>query len=196
MDMDSRKPLCTILWITQVLFVLMAIGFMVLWLLNESGTFGENGIWILTPERSGIFEPLITLVTFAFVGGNYFLLQAVCSQSKDREPELGGPKKLTNRTYRQYIRYRFRDFNVKGLSTHGPYTLELARVYVELSVAPKPFHTATSNIVQLPEKLQSGRHNIWAYLQQTEQNFAIIGPPGSGKTTLLRVRSLTTLDIG
>ncbi len=58
-------------------------------------------------------------------------------------------------------------------------------MYVELSVAPKPFHVAGSNILQLPEKLQSGRHDIWAYLQQTEQNFAIIGRPGSGKTTLL-----------
>lgn len=189
--MDNRKPLCTILWVTQILFVLLAVGFMSLWVMNELGLFGTDGVWFLTPERSGAFEPIISILTFVFVGGNYFVLQTFCAGSDKSEPSLGGPKKLTNHTYRQYIRYRFRDFNVKGLSTHGPYTLELARVYVELSVAPKPFHAASSNIVQLPEKLQSGRHDIWAYLQQTEQNFAIIGPPGSGKTTLLSHIALT-----
>lgn len=189
--MGNRKPLCTILWVTQILFVLLAVSFMSLWVMNELGLFGTDGIWFLSPERSGAFEPIISILTFVFVGGNYFVLQTFCGGSDKSEPSLGRPKKLTNHTYRQYIRYRFRNFNVKGLSTHGPYTLELARVYVELSVAPKPFHAASSNIVQLPEKLQSGRHDIWAYLQQTEQDFAIIGPPGSGKTTLLSHIALT-----
>ncbi|MBK8900780.1 MAG: NACHT domain-containing protein [Anaerolineaceae bacterium] len=191
MDMDSRKPLCIILWITQVLFVLLGVAVVVLWVSSAANWLGEDGFWIFNQDNEAVLEPLLTFVTFVLVGGNSYLLHVVCGDDKAKEPSLGGPKKLTNRTYRQYIRYRFRDFNVKGLSTHGPYTLELARVYVELSVAPKPFHAASSNIIQLPEKLQSGRHDIWAYVQQTEQNFAIIGPPGSGKTTLLSHIALT-----
>ena len=42
------------------------------------------------------------------------------------------------KAYRQHLIYRHRDFDVKGLSTQGIYTLELEQVFVELSIAPQP----------------------------------------------------------
>ncbi|MGH7452422.1 MAG: hypothetical protein ACRENG_13835, partial [bacterium] len=96
--------------------------------------------------------------------------------------------------YLQDLIYRHRDFDVKGLSTQGIYTLELEQVFVELSVAPQLLHqTSADPIRKLPEKLREGQHSIWEFLQSgqmAKQNFAIIGPPGSGKTTLLKHMTL------
>ncbi len=83
------------------------------------GLFGTDGVWFLTPERSGAFEPILSILTFVFVGGNYFVLQTFCGGSDKSEPSLGRPKKLTNNTYRLNIfATRFRDFNVKGIDAH------------------------------------------------------------------------------
>lgn len=89
--------------------------------------------------------------------------------------------------YREYIIHRHRNFDVKRLNTQGPYTLQLATVFVELSTAPRPLHTTGGNPISLPERLQRGGHTVWEYLkagENNQQNFAIIGPPGSGKTAL------------
>ncbi len=40
------------------------------------------------------------------------------------------------RRYLEYLVYQHRTFDVKGLSTQGPYSLELDRVYVQLGVDP------------------------------------------------------------
>lgn len=88
--------------------------------------------------------------------------------------------------YLEHVRYECRDFDVKGLSTQGTYTLELQRVFVELSVDATPVHETSQNpIPKLPLHLQEGRHDIWEYLA-VGRNLALIGAPGSGKTTLLR----------
>src|SRR5437879_4238544 len=90
------------------------------------------------------------------------------------------------RKYVEHVSYECRDFDVKGLSTQGTYTLELQRVFVELSVDPRPLHqTSQDPIAKLPERLRQGRHDIWEYLA-VGRNLALLGPPGSGKTTLLR----------
>ena len=183
--MNSSKHFNRFLRIAQVLFVLVFIGGIVLWIMNEIGAFGERPFWIFTPGSSGRFNAILLLFPFVLVSVNHFSRQRASNEADERQPALPGPKTLNKYSYRQYLRYKLRDFNVKGLSTHGPYTLELARVFVEMSVAPKPFQAARSNLIPLPTRLQTGQHEIWAYLQQTEQNYAIIGPPGSGKTTLL-----------
>jgi energy-coupling factor transporter ATP-binding protein EcfA2 len=96
--------------------------------------------------------------------------------------------------YLQHLVYRHRDFDVKGLTTQGIYTLELEKVFVELSVAPQPMHQVSPDPIRsLPEALREGRHVVWDYLeseQMASQNLAIIGPPGSGKTTLLKHMAL------
>ncbi|MGA2490888.1 MAG: NACHT domain-containing protein [Anaerolineales bacterium] len=99
------------------------------------------------------------------------------------------------RRYLEYLVYQHRTFDVKGLSTQGPYSLELDKVYVELSVDPTTIHGASFNPLQnLPEKLRSGSHLIWQYVNDKNvqsHNYAILGAPGSGKTTLLKHMALT-----
>jgi energy-coupling factor transporter ATP-binding protein EcfA2 len=97
--------------------------------------------------------------------------------------------------YLEYMVYQHRVFDVKGLSTQGPYNLELERVYVQLSVDPTPMHGANSNPMQkLPNDLRAGSHAIWEYINNKnlkKNNYAILGAPGSGKTTLLKHMALT-----
>lgn len=97
--------------------------------------------------------------------------------------------------YLEYMGYQHRVFDVKGLSTQGPYNLELERVYVELSVDPASPHEVNATLVnKLPAPLRSGSHNIWEYItdKKTQSNhYAILGAPGSGKTTLLKHMALT-----
>jgi hypothetical protein len=96
--------------------------------------------------------------------------------------------------YLEYIVYQHRVFDVKGLSTQGPFNLELEKVYVELGVDPTSAHIVNSNpITMLPEVLRSGSHTIWEYVADKNvqsNNYAILGAPGSGKTTLLKHMAL------
>ncbi|MCA9964924.1 MAG: hypothetical protein KC423_11790 [Anaerolineales bacterium] len=98
------------------------------------------------------------------------------------------------KAYRQHLIYRHRDFDVKGLSTQGIYTLELEQVFVELSIAPQPPGKVPADpIQQLPDELRQGSHTIWQFLAAEplqKQQFAILGAPGSGKTTLLKHMTL------
>ncbi|MGE0680726.1 MAG: hypothetical protein AB7P69_07440 [Candidatus Binatia bacterium] len=98
---------------------------------------------------------------------------------------LQAPFPRYKKRYFQHLIYRHRDFDVKGLSTQGVHTLELARVFVELRVAPQPIQKiATDPIRQVPEALRKGQHTIWDYLRSTPpaaQSLAIIGAPGSGR---------------
>ncbi len=97
--------------------------------------------------------------------------------------------------YLEYLIYQHRSFDVKGLSTQGPYNLELEGVYVQLNVDPTTTHGASPNPLQaLPENLRSGSHTIWQYIidKNTQgHNYAVLGAPGSGKTTLLKHMALT-----
>jgi predicted NACHT family NTPase len=97
--------------------------------------------------------------------------------------------------YLEYMVYQNRVFDVKGLTTQGPYNLELEKVYVQLSVDPTPIHEVSQNPIQkLPENLRSGNHTIWEYITDKDMqknNYAVLGAPGSGKTTLLKHMALT-----
>jgi len=93
------------------------------------------------------------------------------------------------RQYCQHLLYHYRDFDVKGLSTQGIYTLELEQVFVELRIDPMPPHSTSGDPVRLPRDLATGEHAIWDYLAADafrNQHLAIIGAPGSGKTSLLK----------
>ena len=97
--------------------------------------------------------------------------------------------------YLQHLIYRHRNFDVKGLSTQGTYTLKLEQVFVDLSMVPTTAHQASADPVPaLTEPLRTGRHSIWDYLKggdRATQNLAIIGAPGCGKTTLVKHMALT-----
>ncbi len=96
--------------------------------------------------------------------------------------------------YCQYLYYQHRDFDIKGLTTIGTYTLELDQVFVELSIDPTTPKQMSPNPIQIPQALREGSHSLWYYLASkplTSQHLVIIGPPGSGKTTLLKHITLT-----
>lgn len=91
------------------------------------------------------------------------------------------------RRYKEHLKYRHRNFDVKGLSTQGTYALDLERVFVDLRIVPRPAQQISGAPLEaIPEALQ-GRHSIWEYARNGDlQHLAIIGAPGSGKTTLLK----------
>ncbi len=92
--------------------------------------------------------------------------------------------------YLQHIVYRHRSFDVKGLSTQGPHSLELEHVFVQLSVAPGV--EFNPDPLRLPAELIGGSYTIWQYLAAPKvTHVAVIGAPGSGKTTLLKHMALT-----
>src|SRR5712691_483841 len=80
--------------------------------------------------------------------------------------------------YRQHLIYQHRDFDVKGLSTQGTYTLDMEQVFVELSIDPKPAHQTTADPLQVPEASHTGGYSIWNYLTSkplATQHLVIIG---------------------
>jgi hypothetical protein len=114
------------------------------------------------------------------------------------------------RHYLEQLGLRNRDFDVKGLTTRGSYTLELEQVFVNTSLTPKPLHHLSADPIHTvppdamtrsqhdaPRSLPKGRYEIWDYLSGrvgSTQHLAIIGAPGSGKTTLLKHITLTLLN--
>lgn len=116
------------------------------------------------------------------------------------------PERRLRREYNAYLLLRHRDFDVKGLTTQGIYTLELERVFVDLAIGfesrrhAKPAASAfqverepLSNPLRSVTDNKKGRYDLWAFLTAKKlqgRNFVILGPPGSGKTTLLKHATL------
>lgn len=97
--------------------------------------------------------------------------------------------------YLQYLVYQHRFFDVKGLTTQGPYNLMLEQVFVELRLVPHPYHDISTNPIEpVSTRLHQGQHPIWSYLTSAPMltsHLAILGSPGCGKTTLLKNLTLT-----
>lgn len=168
-----------VFWAMLVLFTFAGLAFIVTkWVFpGRVNTLGEN-LLLMTTALGGVaafFSALKDLTDFI----------------KDNFHQAGWLPSNYKKTYLQHLHYRHRNFDVKGLTTQGTYTLELTRVFVELSIAPRPPHEVGASPIQLPETLRQGRHTVWDFLAQSDQSFAIIGPPGSGKTTLLKNMTLT-----
>ncbi len=95
-----------------------------------------------------------------------------------------GEDKEFYKQYAEYLYFRHRTFDMKGLSTQGPFNLELEHVFVDLIISPESQFDAG---VVIPGELHKGGHNIWKYLEaEGMRNLAIIGSPGCGKTTLVK----------
>lgn len=97
--------------------------------------------------------------------------------------------------YFRVLHYQHRNFDVKGLTTQGVYTLELEKVFVDLALAPQSrgARVSADPLRSVPKNLKEGRHDLWTFLtdkQMTGRNLAILGAPGSGKTTLLKYITL------
>lgn len=105
------------------------------------------------------------------------------------------PRDPTKQAYFQLIHYQHRNFDVKGLTTQGVYTLELEKVFVHLALAPQTRgkRVSADPLRAVPQNLKEGRHDSWAFLtdkQMAGRHLAILGAPGSGKTTLLKYITL------
>jgi hypothetical protein len=135
------------------------------------------------------FTALVGLVAVLYLGGRlaWEIRRFVLAGRERARPFFG-------RRYREHLVHRHRFFDVKGLSTQGSYTLELARVFVELAIAPRPVHEASADPIQaLPPEARAGQ-TIWEYLNfkaLNNQDLVVIGPPGCGKTTMLKHMVLT-----
>jgi hypothetical protein len=92
------------------------------------------------------------------------------------------------RRYLDWLFYRHRDFDVKGLTTQNTYNLELEQVFVDLTIQPPPLGGIPANPIRPFPKELTGRRSIWDYLTSKSftDHLALIGAPGSGKTTLLK----------
>lgn len=90
--------------------------------------------------------------------------------------------------YFKELQNRYWYFDVKGLSTQGPYHLNLQEMFVELKLTPMPIQNVSSNLIsKFPYELNKASLPIWDFFKNPElskQNLAIIGAPGSGKTAL------------
>ena len=78
--------------------------------------------------------------------------------------------------YLKHLIYDHRDFDIKGLTTQGAYTLKLLEVFVELTIKPQSIHSASTDIIPpVPEDLQ-GQQPVWRFLKHKNlQNNQIAG---------------------
>ena len=116
------------------------------------------------------------------------------SQMRVRLLEKLFPHRAYKRAYYDHLYFQHRSFDVKGLTTQGVYTLELEKVFVDLTIAPQQNKRALTDPMRpMPTKLQNGRHDFWDYLTADNEKghkLVVLGPPGSGKTTLLKHAAL------
>ncbi|MEU9411911.1 NACHT domain-containing protein [Streptomyces sp. NPDC048281] len=90
-------------------------------------------------------------------------------------------------SYRRHVRSTHRFVDLKGLATRGDYTPGLEEVFVDVSVAPGPVHTAEREPLAGAVPGPGARQSIDAFLGGEQGAcLALIGAPGTGKTTLLK----------
>jgi hypothetical protein len=103
-------------------------------------------------------------------------------------PNPAEERERYRRYYLQFLQYRHRTFDVKGLSTTGTYNLDLEKVFVNLRIAPDAAPTGHP----IPATGYEGGSPIWDFLNAPLlRNLVILGAPGCGKTTLLKFVTLT-----
>jgi hypothetical protein len=103
-------------------------------------------------------------------------------------PNPAEERERYRRYYLQFLQYRHRTFDVKGLSTTGTYNLDLEKVFVNLRIAPEAAPTGHP----VPPKGYERGSPIWDFLNAPLlRNLVILGAPGCGKTTLLKFVTLT-----
>jgi energy-coupling factor transporter ATP-binding protein EcfA2 len=105
-----------------------------------------------------------------------------------------GPRRLPSlRTRRAYLRFvvaRNYDVDMRGLGTHGPFSLDVQSIFVDVGLVFVPAHAAAGGLLGAADSLPlqaSSRGPVWDYLDRwPPRTLVIVGPPGSGKTTLLK----------
>lgn len=91
-----------------------------------------------------------------------------------------------DRDYRGFLSRTQRFIDVRGLTVVGPYTPELAEVFVDVSVVPRTPADIPTGVLSDDPVNGFTRHVLSDFLDRPEPSvIAIIGGPGTGKTTLL-----------
>ena len=105
------------------------------------------------------------------------------------------PGNRAQQIYFDHLRYLHRNFDVKGLTTQGVFSLELEHVFVDLALQPQTVSRVSSDPLRpMLETAVSQLQSLPHYLTSKKlrgQNLVLLGPPGSGKTTLLKHLTLS-----
>lgn len=105
-------------------------------------------------------------------------------------------ERIYRRNYYETLNYQHRNFDVKGLTTQGTFTLALQQVFVDLALVQQSRNARISSDPLRSVAARRGeqrrgeqRRELWSFLtasQLESRSLVILGPPGSGKTTLLK----------
>lgn len=153
-------------------------------------TFFDTGNPIQSLQTTGLILVVIVILWFIIKVGEKIIQRWIGRTAEGMDDWLQTVFSRFRYKYYQHLIFRHRDFDVKGLSTQGVFTLELERIFVELTVSPQAYFRVSSNILSTsPETLPQGNHVIWDFLSSKNQSgkkLVILGAPGSGKTTLMK----------
>ena len=94
-----------------------------------------------------------------------------------------GPLRGYEEYYCRFLRSRHHSFDVSGLPTQPEKGLDLAPIFVQLSLVNKPVQRMSTDPIKPPEASEESPREIWDYLGITKEHLVILGAPGSGKTT-------------
>jgi len=135
-----------------ILYLLAAFGIPV-----AGATFSEDFFLLLTddPLRAlglvllyGAGVTIFGFVTQVWRRLEGSLVDQVATWLEDR---VGESFSGSHQRYNQHLIYRYRDFDVKGLSTQGIFTLMLEDVFVSIRVAPQVIHRVSADPLGMSE---------------------------------------------
>ena len=163
-------------WIVPLIYILTAIGIPV-----AGATFSDEFFVLLTesPLRAlalvllyGFAVTLFGFVTKVWQRLESNLVDQVAVWLQDR---VGESFSGYRQRYFQHLVYRHRDFDVKGLSTQGIFTLMLEDVFVSISIAPQVIHRTSADPIRMLETAR-GRGPATRAGRLRELNPAQYGP--------------------
>jgi hypothetical protein len=176
---DGTRRAGTIAWLVALVVPPVVVGGL------GQRFVAQHTVWAVL--LGGAYEAVIAVVGFfAVIAGK------VSSRWQDRLADRidlflqrKGPR--FERWYRRFVLAGLRFTDTKGLATVGPFTPEHDKVFVDVSLVPRPPQQIKPGILPELAGNRPGRRVLGDFLRGDEPVvLAVVGGPGSGKTTLLR----------